>query len=44
MLIIFSEIILNWFLMGVAMAVILTTGLYFAVLCEKIVDYFSVTK
>ena len=44
MLIIFSEIILNWFLMGAAMAFMLITGLYFAVLCEKIVDYFSVAK
>lgn len=32
------EIFLNWILMGVALAIAMTACLYFAVLCEKIVD------
>ncbi len=32
------EIFLNWILMGVTIAIIMTAFLYFAVICEKIVD------
>jgi hypothetical protein len=35
---IFLEIIINWLTMGVLLALVLIGCLYFAILCEKIVD------
>ncbi len=32
------KIFLNWILMGSVIAIIMTSMLYFAVLCEKVVD------
>lgn len=40
MLSILLEIIFNWVAMGAVLAAIMIGCLYFAILCEKIVDYF----
>ncbi len=32
------EIVVNWLMMGLILGIILTGCLYFAILCEKIVD------
>ena len=38
------EIVGNWILMGIIIWLIMTVCLYFAILCEKIVDFFVSTK
>jgi hypothetical protein len=35
---IFVEIIVNWLMMGLVLGIMLAGCLYFAILCEKIVD------
>jgi hypothetical protein len=39
MLSVFLEIIFNWIIMGMVLATVMAGCLYFAILCEKIVDY-----
>jgi len=33
------EIIFNWVLMGIILSAVMVIGLYFAILCEKFIDY-----
>ena len=34
-----AEIIFNWIAMGIVLTIVMISCLYFAVLCEKIVDF-----
>ncbi len=44
MLYIILEIMFNWVAMGMLMWLVLAGSLYFAIFCEKVVDYFTPAK